>query len=163
MTVRRWLVVLAVVVALLALWNWSRSDARRIAGRLDRMQELVEKSGAESQLVGLSRARQVTELFATPFEVRAEQLRFSTRDRQQLTGFIHGYRRGAERIRMRIFETTLSISPEVGRATQMASFQFTGGGPLGSPSETYRVQINWLEQHGDWRIDYIDLVEILGP
>ena len=88
-------------------------------------------------------------------------LRFSTRDRRELAGFIHGYRRGSERISMRVSGTSLTIDPDLGRATQLADFHFTGGGPLGSPSERYRVQINWLEEEGRWRIDYIDLLEIL--
>lgn len=161
MTPRRLAVVLALLVALVALWTWNNSDRRRIGRELDRLADLVSKSGSESALGGLNRARQITGLFATHFEVRAEQLRFSTRDRQQLAGFIHGYRKGSERIAMRISDTSLSIAAELGRATQHASFQFTGSGPLGSPSETYRVQINWLKEDDRWRIDYVDLLEIL--
>lgn len=161
MTPRRWLIVVALLAAVAAFFTWKGGDRREIERQLDRMQELVSKSGSENSLVALNRARQITELFATHFEVRAEQLRFSTRDRQQLAGFIHGYRRGSERIRMRISDTSLSISPELARATQHASFQFTGSGPMGSPSETYRVQINWLKEDDGWRIDYVDLIEIL--
>jgi hypothetical protein len=63
---------------------------------------------------------------------------------------------------MRIFDTSLTIDTRIGRATQLASFQFTGRGPLGSPSETYRVQINWVEGDSGWKIDYVDLIEIVG-
>ena len=94
--------------------------------------------------------------------MRAQQLNFATRDRQQLIRFIHGYRRSPERIGMRVFDTALSIDQQIGRATQAASFQFTGRGPLGAPSEVYRLQINWVERDGRWLIDYVDLVEIVG-
>lgn len=162
MTVRRLLVVVTILAAIAALWTWRNSDGRRIARELDQLTELVAKDGGESPLIGLARARQITGLFASHFEVRAEQLDFSTRDRQQLASFIHGYRRGAERIGVRVFDTSLSIDPRLGRATQHASFRFTGRGPLGSSSETYRVQINWLEEDGEWRIDWVDLLEIVG-
>ena len=162
MTPRRWVLAIALLAAVAAFWTWNGSDRRQIGRQLERLQDLVSKSGAESSIVGLNRVRQITELFATPFEVRAEQLRFSTRDRQQLAGFIYGYRRGSERIAMRVSDTSLSIVPELGRATQHASFRFTGSGPLGAPSESYRLQINWLKEEAGWRIDYIDLLEIGG-
>lgn len=162
MTGRRWLLVVGALAALAAFWTWNGSDRRQIGRQMERLQDLVSKDGAESPLVGLNRARQIGELFATNFEVRAEQLRFSTRDRQQLAGFVHGYRRGSDRIHMRISDTSLSIMPELRRATQHASFQFTGAGPMGSPTEIYRVQVNWLREEVGWRIDYIDLLEIGG-
>lgn len=162
MTPRRWLIVVALLGAAAVFWTWNGSDRRQIGRQLERLQDLVSKSGEENSLVGLNRARQITELFATHFEVRAEQLRFSTRDRQQLAGFIHGYRRGSERIAMRVSDTSLAIAADLGRATQNASFRFTGRGPLGAPSETYRVQINWLKEEAGWRIDYVDLIEIVG-
>lgn len=162
MTLRRWLLVVAAVGAVAAFWTWNGSDRRQIGRQLEHMRDLISKSGNESSLAGLNRARQVGELFATHFEVRAEQLRFSTRDRQQLAGFVHGYRRGSDRIAMRISDTSLSIDTALRRATQHASLQFTGSSPLGAPSETYRVQINWLKEDAGWRIDYIDLIEIGG-
>jgi hypothetical protein len=162
MTFRRLMILVAVLVAVASFWTWNNSASRQITRELSRLAELVSKSGNESGLIGLARARDITELFATDFEVRAEQLGFATRDRQRLIGFIHGYRRGPERIGMRIFDTSLTLDTGIGRATQQASFQFTGRGPLGAPSETYRVQINWVEQDGRWKIDYVDLIEIVG-
>jgi len=160
-TFRRLLIVLAALFAVAAYWVWNHSDRRQIARQLDRLEELVSKNGSESALIGLARAREITDLFAPDLEVRAEQLGFATRDRQQLTGFIHSYRRGPDRIGMRVFDTSQSIEPQIGRATQAASFQFTGRGPLGAPSEVYRLQINWVERDSRWLIDYVDLVEIV--
>lgn len=158
--VRVGLVTLA-AVALFVFWITRSSDQRRIERRLGTLQDLVAKNGEESQLVGLNRARQIVGLFAANFEVRAEQLRFSTRDRRELTGFIHSYRNGRDRVTMRTSTESLSIGEANRRATQHVEFRFTGGGPLGASSERYRVQINWVEQENEWRIDYIDLIEIL--
>ena len=161
MTPRRIGIVVLVLLALAVIWTSRSGDRKAIERQLDELTELVSKDGAETQLAGLNQARLITELFASSFEVRAEQLRFSTRDRREMAGFIHGYRRGSDRISMRASDKALDIDEASRRATHRVNLQFTGGGPLGSPSELYRVQINWLEEEGEWKIDYIDLIEIL--
>ena len=161
MTARRIGIAVLVLAALVVFWTSRSGDRGAIERQLGELTELISKDGAETQLIGLNRARLVTELFASSFEVRAEQLRFSTRDRREMAGFIHGYRRGSDRITMRTSGATLDLDAANRRATHRVDFQFTGGGPLGSPSERYRVQINWLEEEGQWKIDYIDLIEIL--
>jgi hypothetical protein len=161
MTPRRIGVAVLVLAALGLFWTNRSSDRKEIERQLDELTERVSRDGAETQLAGLNQARLITELFASSFEVRAEQLRFSTRDRREMAGFIHGYRRGSDRISLRASNKTLDIDEASRRATHRVDFQFTGGGPMGSPSERYRVQINWLEEEGEWRIDYVDLIEIL--
>jgi hypothetical protein len=161
MTPRRIGVAVLVLAALGVFWTSRSGDRKAIERQLDELTELVSKDGVETQLAGLNQTRLITELFAGSFEVRAEQLRFSTRDRREMAGFIHGYRRSSESITMRTSGATLDIDDASRRATHRADFEFTGGGPLGSPSERYRVQINWLEEEGEWKIDYIDLIEIL--
>jgi hypothetical protein len=160
MTARR-LALVVLALAAVVFWITRSGDRQQIERQLDELSELVSKDGTETPLAGLNRARLVTEHFASHFEVRAQQLRFSSRDKRELTGFIHGYRRGSERINMSASVQALDIDEENRRATHRVDFQFTGGGPLGAPSERYRVQINWLEEEGQWKIDYIDLIEIL--
>jgi hypothetical protein len=150
-----------VLVVLGIFWVSRSGDQKAIERQLNELTDLVSKDGAETQLAGLNQARLITELFASSFEVRAEQLRFSTRDRREIAGFIHGYRRSSDRITMRTSDKALDIDETSRRATHRVNFQFNGGGPMGSPSERYRVQINWLEEEGEWKIDYIDLIEIL--
>jgi hypothetical protein len=160
---KRLLLLLAAVAALVALWSWWHSDRRRIERRVDELQELVSKSGEESAIQGLGRARAVTGLFAPAFEIRARQLGFTTGDTQELIRFVHGYRSRAEAIRMRVSTESLSVVAEHRRATQIAALEFLTGGPLGTGSEIYRVQINWMLERGEWLIDYVDLIEIADP
>ena len=160
MSRRTLLIGLAMLLALGAWWYWRDTPSRQIARRLDEMQELIEKSGPESAVDSLATARAITLLFAPHFEVRATQLGFGTRDRRQLAGYIHGHRSTAASIGMRISAGNLSFLPEHGRTTQEVTFHFTTGGPLGSGSERYRVQVNWLEGDDGWLIDFMDLLEI---
>lgn len=161
MTARRLLAVLALLVAIPLVWSWWSSDRRRIGRQIDRLEERVEKSGEETAIVGAARARAVTDLFASDFEVRARQLRFRTRDRQELARFVLRHRSSTDAIDLRIVTESLSLAPEHGRATQVATLEFLTGGPLSSSAERYRVQVNWVIERGSWRIDYIDLLEIV--
>ena len=159
---RRTLIACLFLIVLVAIgWNWWQSDRRQIARQLDHLQELVAKDGPESALEGLAEARAITGLFASAFEIRARQLDFATRDRQELIRFIHQYRSGSESIHMRVSTGTLNVVPEHRRATLDATLEFPSGGPLGGADEAYHVQVNWLEENGVWRIDYVDLLEII--
>ena len=162
MASRRLALALAVLIAIPIGWSWWGSDRRQIGRQVDRLQDLVSKSGNESALEGLASARAITNLFASSFEVRAEQLRFSTHDRQELIRFIHHYRSTSEAIDMRVTNTSLSLAPEHGRATLVADFEFLSGGPLSSSPERYRVQVNWLLEEGRWLIDWVNVVEIIA-
>ena len=161
MTARRLALVLLALIAIPFIWTWWSSERRQIERQAERLEDLVSKLGAESAIEGVATARAITNLFASSFEVRAQQLGFSTRDRQELIRFVHRYRSTSDSIHMRIRQSSLSVASEHHRATQNATFEFLSGGPLSSSSERYRVQINWLLEDGDWRIDYVDLLEIL--
>ena len=162
MTPRRLAFTLAVLIAIPIGWSWWSSDRRQIGRQVDRLQDLVSKSGNENALEGLASARAITNLFASSFEVRAEQQRFSTRDRQELIRFIHRYRSTSDVIDMRVTNTSLSLAPEHGRATLVADFEFLSSGPLSSAPERYRVQVNWLLEEGRWLIDWVNVVDILA-
>lgn len=161
MDLRRLGLALVALAAIWVFWSWWSSDRRQIERQTDRLQKLVSKSGPENAIQGMASANAIAGLFATEFEVRALQLNFSTRNRQELVRFIFQHRSASDSIRMRVRDSSLSIAPEHARATQNATFDFPSGGPLGSADERYRVQVNWVEEEGEWRMDYIDLVEIL--
>lgn len=160
-TPRRLAALLALLVVLPLLWSWLHSDRRRIDRRLDELGEAIEKSGSENALAALASSRAVAELFGEPFEVRAEAVGFSTRDRRELMRLVHRYRASAERISMRIDRESIDVSAEDRRATSIVAFTFRSGGPLGESTERYRVQINWKEEEGRWWIDYVALLEIV--
>lgn len=157
---------LAVGAALLLVggwwwYGWFSSPKRQIDKQLGRIQKLISKAPGEDNLGALAKARAATELFADNFEFVAEQFDFHTRDRQQLISGIHQYRSRAQTILMQYPEKELSVDARQGRATSHVTVQFITQARDIAGREAYRFQINWLEQDGEWRMDYVQLLEIL--
>lgn len=143
------------------LYGWYTSPERRINKQLSQIQKLISKAPGENNLNALAKARAATDLFADTFEFEAEQFDFHTRDRQQLISGIHQYRSRAQTILMQIPEKELSVDARHGRATSHVTAQFITKTRDLTGREAYRFQINWLEQDGVWRMDYVRLLEIL--
>ena len=156
--------VLGAIALILGGWwwyGWFTSPERQIAKQLGRIQKLISKAPGEDNLRALAKAKQATGLFADNFEFVAEQFDFHTRDRQQLISGIHQYRSRAETILMQFTEKELSVDTEHGRATSHVTAQFISKAKDLAGREAYRFQINWMEKDGEWRMDYVQLQEIL--
>ncbi len=150
--IRNLAIGLAVILGGWIFLAWYDNDAREIGRQLKKLQKLVAKSPGEANLTSLSRAREVTSLFADPFEVVAEPFNFHTRDRQALAAGVHSYRSRAESIRMRIRERDLAVDKELRRATLHVTTDFVTDFRDLMGREAYRWQLNWVEQDGEWRI-----------
>lgn len=149
-------------VAAIGGWHWWHGDARRIGRQLDRLLESVEKAPGENQLVAALKAQEVASRFADPFDFRARQFDFATRDRQTLVRSVALYRLRSERIAPRVVDRRLDVAAEERRATMRLTVRFVGGWQ-GLDGEAYRFQIGWREQEDEWRIDSVDLIEIVSP
>lgn len=143
------------------LFSWYTSPERRIHGRLTEIQKLISKVPGENNLNALAKARAATDLFADSFEFEAEAFDFHTRDRQQLIAGIHSYRSRAQTILMQFPQKELSVDKKNGRATSLVTAHFITKTRDIAGREAYRFQINWIEQDGDWRMDYVRLLEII--
>lgn len=157
-------VALAGLLILLGGWwalGWYTSPERRINSRLGEIQKLISKAPGENNLNALAKARAATGLFADSFEFEAQQFNFHTRDRQQLISGIHQYRSQAQTILMQFPDKDLSVDPEHGRATSQVTAHFITKARDIAGREAYRFQINWVEQEGEWRMDYVRLLEII--
>lgn len=159
---RRALLLLALLAAAWLAHAWLNSDRRQIERRLSRLQDLVDKRPGESSLAGLNKARQITELFAPELHFRATPYRFEASDRQSLAAGIHHYRSLADRLTMRVTASELAIDRDLGRATMFLTAEFSGRFTGGGEREAYRFQVNWVDGESGWRIDYVDLLEILA-
>jgi len=161
MRMSRWLLLVVVLVAVLAAARWWTSDAQRIGSKLDYLIERIEKSPGEGQLAAALKAEQLGSLFADPFVFRARPYDFETRDRQTLIRTVASYRLRSERIGARVLERRLDIDGANRRATMTLTARFTGGWrEFGN--DALRFQINWREEHGEWQIDFVDLLEIVA-
>lgn len=159
------LLVLVSLAAGLAAWWWlgRDGDERAIGRQLERMIELAEKESGETPLAGLERARAIADLFAAQFEFRALPFDFATRDRRELAQAIASYRAGSERIGSRVYDRELWVDGGARRAAMRVTVEFREGMGLGGERDAYRFQIAWVEEGGAWRIDLVDLVEVVTP
>jgi len=153
------LLLLGVIAAFVA-WTWWHGDARRIGRRLEYLTERIEKSPGEGQLAAALRAEEVARMFAEQFQFRARQFDFETRDRQALIRAVALYRLRSERIVSHILDKRLDIDATERKATMVFTARFVGGwSAIGN--DAYRFQFNWVEQAGEWKIEYVDLLEIV--
>ena len=161
---RRIRLALVGVVALAVGWGiygWHTSPERRINKQLGRIQRSISKAPDESNLTALSRARAASDLFAPDFEFVAEAFNFHTRDRQQLIAGIHQYRSRAQTILMQMPEKEISVDETSGRATSYVTALFITKARDLTGREAYRFQINWVDEDGEWRMDFVRLLEII--
>jgi len=148
------------VVVLLIGWNWWNADAQRIRRQLEALNEEVEKSPGEGQLATAFKAEQATRFFAEPFRFRARQFDFETDNRGALARSLVGYRARSDRIAPSVLHSELEIDQAGRTAMMVVVIRFTGGFS-GRANEAYRFQLNWIEQEGEWKIGFADLIEIV--
>jgi len=141
--------------------RWWVSPERQIDRNIKRIQKLVSKAPGESNLVALAKARGISEMFADSFEFRAEGFDFYTRDRQRLAAGVHRYRSLSQAIAMHVRDRELTVDTEHRRATCYLRVDFVTKARDITGREAYRFQIDWVEQGDDWKIDYVELLEIL--
>ena len=151
----------ALVIAGWLLVRWWVSPERKINKNIQQMQELVSKTPGETDLIALGKARRISDMFAGSFEFRAEDFDFYTRDRQRLAAGVHQYRSYSQAIDMRVHEKQLTVNEGHGRATSHLTADFVTKARDITGREAYRFRIDWVEQDGDWKIDYVDLLEIV--
>ena len=156
------ILVFGLLVAVLAAgWLWWGSDRRRIHARFDRAEELFAKSGEESQLDAFARVRGIVALFAPGFVVMARPYEGTVTDAQQLAGLVASYRGSAQRIAVGDSGRELVLRAANGTAeltTTVTVDGVRGGGP---GRERFRVRVAWRKDDGDWRIQELEILEVL--
>jgi hypothetical protein len=161
---RRLQSAVALAALLIGGWlvvRWWVSPERRINKKIQQIQKLVSKAPGESDIVALGKARRVSEMFADSFEFRAEDFDFYTRDRQRLAAGVHQYRSYSQAIAMRVRDKELTVNEEHRRASTYLIADFVTKARDVTGREAYRFRLDWVEQEGDWRIDFVELMEIL--
>lgn len=156
--------IVALVALLIGGWlavRWWVSPQRQVNRNIKEIQKLVSKIPGESDLVALGKARRISEMFADNFEFRAEGFDFYTRDRQRLAAGVHQYRGFSQAISMRVRQKELTVDREHRRASSYLTAEFVTKARDITGREAYRFRIDWVEQEGGWRIDYVELLEIL--
>lgn len=160
----RWIYLLYGLLGLaVALWLYQQvgGDERKIKGKLQELEQLVEKDGPESDLVAANKGRQVGLLFSRDFEIYLEPFGQHMDDRARLAQVMLGYRRPAQRIDVGFRDVQIELlegQPKRARMDAVAAVNGTVDGQL--RRESYRFAFHWLEEDGIWRIEQADLVEV---
>jgi len=157
---KRWLAAGLLVVAAWAAWGWWRSDERRIASRWKGALAAFEKSGAEDQLTAFAKVRDIVALFSPGFVVSARPYEGSITDGQQLAGIVARYRESARRIAVSDAEREITLFGN--RTAEMTAVVQIDGERGGGPGrERFRVRAGWREDGGVWRIQELEILEVL--
>ncbi len=140
-------------------------EKRRIVERLERLEELIEKDGAENDLVAANKARNVGLLFAREFEIDLQgRARGVVTERQRIAQVMLRYRSAPSRIELTFRDVDVEIA-EGGASAEMtavAAASATTGGEL--RVRRFRLAFSWLKEDGEWVIRRAELIEELeGP
>lgn len=156
---KRIVVALVVIVTVWAAWGWWRSDERRIASRWRGALDAFEKSGPEDPLTAFGKVRDVVALFAPGFAISARPYEGTITDAQQLAGIVHRYRDRASRIA--VSDSDREIERFENRTAEMTAVVQVDGDRGGPGRERFRVRVAWREDDGVWRVQELEIVEVL--
>ncbi len=151
---------LAVAVAVWAYSQWN-SDKRRIGRQLSRLQSLVEKDGEENALTQANKAAQLGDLLTGSFEIHLGPFSTVVTDRARLSQVMFQYRSRASRIQVNFRDQELEIDDRlrIGDMTTVAAVD--GNAEGGLYREAYRFRIRWVVEEKEWRMQRVELLEIL--
>ena len=155
-----WVAVVALIAGLVVVVRWWTSDRRRVLSRFEALQSAVEKGGSEGALDRLAHAREVSQIFADGFVILAQPYEGTITDRQQLMGIVDRYRASAETIAVSDSEVELDLRPNA-TAEMTAVLEAVGLRPGGPGRERLRLRIAWRQDDGLWRIQELEVLEVL--
>ncbi len=151
----------------MAVWLFGQlgGEERRVKKRLERLEDLVEKDGAENDLVAANKARNVGLLFARDFEIDLQgRARGVVTERSAIAQVMLRYRSAPSRIELSFRDVEIEVA-EGGASAQMtavASAAATTGGD--TRHRRFRLAFRWLKEDGEWVIRRAELIgELEGP
>jgi hypothetical protein len=159
-------VLALVLVVLVFVFQWWRSDERRIKKALDELVELLEKKEAEDQLVAFGVARAVARRFAPGFVILAKPYRGRITDNEELMSAVLTFRNASPEISIDLGSVSLEVNKK--RRTAAMGLEATvtmETGPGEHGRESYRVRLAWLNEEGRWLLHQVEVIEVLtdGP
>ncbi len=161
------LVLYALLAVAVVIWLAGQlgGEKRRIVKRLDRLEELIEKDGAENDLTAANKARNVGLLFARDFQIDlAGRARGVVTERQRIAQVMLRYRSAPSRIEVSFRDVDIELGPGDRNAemSAVAGVSATTGGD--DSARRFRLAFSWIQEDGEWVIRRAQLVEELeGP
>ncbi len=138
-------------------------DEQKIERRLESLGSLIEKAGPEAELDALGRARDVAEFFVDPPEIRLIPFGEALHDHPSLIRSLLGVRARADTIGVEFRDQQIEVFPSPGpkRAELRCIVAVTSNSDLGRTRDRYRFHFFWTFEGGEWRLQRVDLLEIL--
>ncbi len=137
-------------------------EKRRIVKRLERLEELVEKEGAENDLVAVNKARNVGLLFAGDFAIDLQgRARGVVTERRRIAQVMLRYRSAPSHIELSFHDVEVEVSEAASSAemTALATASARTGGEV--RHRRFRLAFRWVKEDGEWLIKRAELIEEL--
>lgn len=110
-------------------------------------------------MTAFGKVRDVVALFAPGFAISARPYEGTITDAQQLAGIVHRYRDRASRIA--VSDSDREIERFENRTAEMTAVVQVDGDRGGPGRERFRVRVAWREDDGVWRVQELEIVEVL--
>lgn len=153
--------VLAAAVVIWFLSTLGTPDETKIRRQLDRVEELIQKSGEEKALESADKARRLGELFTDDMRIFLRPVGQEITSGAELVRPFVGLRHGMDSIEVFFDVEELSVGADAPVATMTARATVSGRGSGRSGSESFRVVLAWKKVRGSWLIESFDVVEQL--
>lgn len=154
-------IALAIGVAIWGFLRWSGGAERAVNRRLDALEEVLEKDGAEGDLAAAARSRELASFFVEGFRIEAPQVGGTLTDRGRLMQTFLGYRRRYERIDAAFRDRELILDEAEGIAELGCVATLSARGGVGVSRDRFRLRMVWRREGSEWRLSEVELLEVL--
>ncbi|MEM1202133.1 MAG: nuclear transport factor 2 family protein [Acidobacteriota bacterium] len=155
--------LLAISILVWLVHSLGGGDEAKIEAQLERLGELVSKEEGEGGLQAAERAREVGDLLARSFEIRLDPVGQTVTDRKDLVRPFVGLRQRVQSLDVAFSNSDLEVDGDAGRARMAVQATVSGSRGGGGPTrERFQLEIDWLREGGDWRMETVRVTEREG-
>ena len=129
----------------------------RIYDRLDDVVEVIEKSGSEGRLTGLTRARKASLYFTENCQVRHPYGKSTLNGQDAVAGTVASLRNFANSISISIWQRTLDISSGEDSASLSIRAKAKVSFSDGDETAEQNFLIEWVKLGGEWYIQSVSV------
>ncbi|MEM8962205.1 MAG: nuclear transport factor 2 family protein [Acidobacteriota bacterium] len=162
MKIRPSTLLFAIVAAALLVWALGTftGEEGKVRRQLDRLGTVISKSQGENALATVDKASQLIQLFSDDLTVDLGPYNQVIADQRQLTRAYAGFRQSREDIRVGFSDTQIELGDPLPTASMTTTATLSASGDGGGRG-VYRLALRWRKVEGDWRIEHLEILEVL--